>query len=127
MSTKMHECEQTKQTIVVGVEVAIVEGFVLGIPQSIDKFLALVVAAQDRCCSEGADQTNAVAQFAESACWQYLVLLGQCAVGAILVDKLIDTLSIEEVLDGLAILALPVAIDTMTPHVVKGDVHRYAP
>ena len=127
MSTKMHECEQTKQTVVVGVEVAILEGFVLGIPQSIDKLLALVVAAKDRCCSEGADQADAVAKFAESACRQYLVILGQCAVGAILIYKLIDTLSIEEVLDGLAILALPVAIDTMTPHVVEGDVHRYAP
>ena len=127
MSTKMHECEQTKQTIVVGVEVAIVEGLVLGVPQGIDKLLALIVTAQDRGSGNGADKADAVAQLAESACRQYLILLGQCAVGAILIYKLIDSLRVEEVLDGFAILALPVAIGSMTPHVVEGDVHRHAP
>ena len=39
----MHKGKQAEQTIVVGIEVAILEGFVLSIPQSINKLLALLV------------------------------------------------------------------------------------
>ena len=127
MSTKMHECEQSQQAVVVGIEVAVFERFVLGIPQGIDKLLALIVTAQDRRCGNGANQSDAVAQFAESACGQYLILLGQRTVGAILVDELIHALSVEEVLDGFAILALPFAIGTVTLHIVEGDIHRHTP
>ena len=43
-----------------------------------------------------------------------------------MVDEGVDALTVEEVLDALAILALPVAVGT-TPLIVEGDVHRHPP
>ena len=126
MTAEVHKCEEAKQTIVVGIEVAILEGFVLSIPQGIDKLLLLSVVAEDRGGSNGANQAYAVAQLAESACWNQLIFLGQRAISAILIDKLIDTLSVEEVLDGLTILLLPLGIGP-TPLVIECDIHRHAP
>lgn len=47
VSTQVHKGEEAQQTIVVGIEIAILEGFVLGIPQSINKLLLLSVVAKD--------------------------------------------------------------------------------
>ena len=44
MSAEVHEGEETEQTVVVGIEVAIVEGLVLHVPQMVDEVAALVVA-----------------------------------------------------------------------------------
>ena len=40
----MHEGEEPQQSIVVGIEIAILEGLVLRIPEGIHKLLALVLA-----------------------------------------------------------------------------------
>ena len=43
VATEMHEGKQAQQPIVVSIEIAILKGFVLGIPQGIDKLFALIV------------------------------------------------------------------------------------
>ncbi len=65
-------------------------------------------------------------EFAESTCLKYLSFLWKCAIYTILVNKRIDPLGIEEVLNTLSILPLPIAVGT-TPLVVEGDIHRYTP
>ena len=75
MTTKVHKGEETQKSIVVGIEVAIVEWFVLGIPQSIDKLLLLIVITENRRCSNGTYKSDAMTKFAETACLQYLVAL----------------------------------------------------
>ena len=126
MSAEVHEGEEAQEAVVVGVEVAIVKGLVLHVPQVVNKLLALIVAAQDGGGSGGGHETNAVAQLAEAAGTKDLVALGQRAVLAVLVEELIDALRVEEVLNLLAILALPLTVGT-TPLVVERNIHRYAP
>ena len=65
-------------------------------------------------------------QFAETASRQDFLLFRQRTVCAILIHEGIDTLRIEEVLDLLTILLLPLGIGT-TPLIIEGDIHRYAP
>ena len=67
-----------------------------------------------------------MAQLTETASRQDLIILRQRTIHAILIDEGINTLRIQEVLDGLTILALPLAVST-TPLVVEGDVHGHAP
>ena len=98
----------------------------LGVPEGIDELLTLVMAAEHRGCCGGGHETDAVAQFAETAGLQDLVALGQCAISTILVDESVNTLAVEEVLDGLTILALPLTVGT-APFIVEGDVHRHTP
>ena len=98
----------------------------LRVPEGIDERFALVVAAEHGGGCGGSHEADAVAQFAEAACLQDLIALRQGAVGTVLVDEGVDSLREEEVLDGLTILALPLAVGT-TPLVVEGDVHRHAP
>ena len=112
VTTQVHEGEEAQQSVVVGVEVAILEGHVLGVPQRVDKFFALGMLAHHRGSSCCGDKANAVAQFAESASLQYLVAFRQRAVRTILVYKLVDALAVEEILYLLAILALPFAVGT---------------
>ena len=90
VSTQVHKGKETQQPIVVGIEIAILEGFVLGIPEGINKLLLLSVVAKDRCCCNSAYQTNAVAKLAESASGQNLILLRQRAIGTILIYKLMN-------------------------------------
>ena len=47
MSAEVHECEESQQTVVVGIEVAILKRFVLSIPKGIDKLLLLSMVAED--------------------------------------------------------------------------------
>ena len=88
----MHEGEEAEKSVVVGIEVAILEGDVLGVPESIDKLLALVVAAEHRGSSSGGYESDTVAQLTETTCLQDLIALRQCSVGTILIHKGIDTL-----------------------------------
>ena len=63
----MHEGKEAEQTIVVGIEITILERLVLGIPQGIDELLALVVTAQHGGGSRGGYEADAVAQLTETA------------------------------------------------------------
>ena len=45
VSAQVHEGEETEQPVVVGIEITILEGLVLGIPESIHKLLTLIVTA----------------------------------------------------------------------------------
>ena len=126
VAAQVHEGKEAEQTVVVGIEVAVVERNVLGIPKGINKLLALVVTAHHGGGSRGGHQSDAVAQLAETASLQNLVAFGQRTVNAILVDELVNSLSVEEILDGLAVFALPFAVGT-APFVVEGDVHGHAP
>ena len=77
MSAEVHECEEAQQSIVVGIEVAIVKGLVLGIPEGINKLLLLGMIAENGGGGNGTYQADAVAQLAETTCGQNLILLGQ--------------------------------------------------
>ena len=77
MTAEVHEGEKAKQTIVVGIEVAILKRFVLSIPQGIDKLLLLSMVAEDRGSGNGADETYAMAQLAESTSRNQLIFLRQ--------------------------------------------------
>ena len=76
VTTQVHESKETQQSIIVSVEVTVLEGYVLGVPQCIDKlFLLLMLTHHGGCCRRG-NESDAVAQLAESASLQYLVTLG---------------------------------------------------
>ena len=84
------------------------------------------MAAHHRGSSRGGYESDAVAQFLEAASLQDLITLRQRTICTILVYEGVDALTVEEVLDGLAILLLPLAIST-APLVVEGDVHGHTP
>ena len=108
VSTEVHKGEESQQTIVIGIEIAILKGFVLSIPQMVYKLLTLLMTAHHGSGSNGADESDAMAQLTETTCRQNLVLLGLRAVCTVLIDKLVNTLSIKEFLNGLKlVLNLP--------------------
>ena len=92
VAAEMHECKEAQQSVVIGIEVSVIERLVLCIPEGIYKFLAFVVAAEHRGGSGGGNKADAVAELAESACLQNLVTLRQCAVGTVLVHEGVDSL-----------------------------------
>ena len=104
MAAQVHEGKEAEQSVVVGIEVAVLERFMLGIPEGVHKLLALVVRAHHRGGCRGGYEADAMAQLAETAGTQNLVALGHGAVLAVLVEELVHTLAIEEVLNLLAIL-----------------------
>ena len=83
----MHEGEEAQQPVVVSIEVTVLERLVSGVPESVDKLLALIVAAEHRGRGGGGNEADAVAQFAETASLQDLIALGQGAVSTVLVDE----------------------------------------
>jgi len=126
VAAQVHESEEAQQAIVVGIEIAVLEGHVLSLPESIDKLLALVVAAHHRGSSSRSHQTDAMTKLAETTGTEDLITLRQGAILAELIHKRIHALAVEEVLDGLAIPALPLTVGT-APLIVERNVHRYAP
>ena len=126
IATQVHEGKEAQKTIVIGIEVTILKGFVLRLPESIDKLLALVVATHHRSGSRRSHQTDAMTQFAETTGTEYLITLRQCAVLTELIHEGIHALAIHEILEGLAIPALPFTIGT-APLIVERNIHRYAP
>ena len=88
----MHKGEEAEEAVVVGIEVTILEGNVLSVPEGIDELLTLVVAAEHRGGSSGGYKADAVAQFSETACLQDLIALGQGSVSTILIDEGVNTL-----------------------------------
>ena len=77
VAAQMHEGKQAEQTIVVGIEVAILEGFVLSIPQCINKLLTLLVLTQDRGGCNGTYQTDTMTQLADATSTENFVTRGQ--------------------------------------------------
>ena len=126
MTAQVHEGEESQQSVVIGIEVSVLERLVLRLPECLDEFAALVVAAHHGSSSRRGHQSDAMAQFTETASLQNLVFLRQGTVHTVLVNKSIDTLGVKEVLDGLSILALPLFIST-APLIVERNVHGYAP
>ena len=127
MPTEVHEGEEAQQTVVVGIEIAVLERLMAGVPQGIDKFLALVMVAEDGGGSRGGHQSDAMTEFLGIvACWQDLALLWQSTINAVLIHEVVKALGIEEVLDALAILLLPLAIGS-APDIVERDIHGHAP
>ena len=98
----------------------------LGVPQGIDKLLALIMGTHDRGCSRSGNEAYAMAQLLEPASLQDLITLRKRAVCTILVNESIDALRIEEILNLLTILLLPFGIGT-TPLIIEGYVHRHTP
>ena len=43
VATEVHEGKEAQQTIVIGIEITILKGLVLGIPQGVDKLFLLLV------------------------------------------------------------------------------------
>ena len=77
IATEVHESKETQQSVVVGIEVAVLEGFVLGFPESVDKLLALIMAAHHRGSSRRGHQADAVTQLAETTGTEDLITLRQ--------------------------------------------------
>ena len=50
VAAQVHEGKEAEQTVIVSIEVAVLEWLVLGVPEGINKFLALVLAAHHGCC-----------------------------------------------------------------------------
>ena len=98
----------------------------LGIPKGINKLFALGMLTHNRGSGYCTNQSDAMAQLAETASLQYLVLLGQRAIRTILIYELIHALRVEEVLDSLAIPTLPLRIGP-APLVVECNVHGHTP
>ena len=88
----MHECEEAEQAVIVGIEIAIVEGLVLRIPECIDKRLALLMGTHHRGSSRCGYEADAVAQFTEATGSEDFITLRQCTVRTILVEEGIDAL-----------------------------------
>ena len=126
VAAEVHEGKETQQAIVVGIEIAILEGLVLSLPESIDKLLALVVTAHHRGSSRRSHQTDAMAELTETTGTEDLITLWQSTVLAELIHKRVHTLAVEEILEGLTIPTLPFAIGT-APFIVERNIHRYAP
>ena len=57
----MHEGKETEQTIVVGIEIAIVEGFVVRIPKGVHERFSFLVLTHHRGSCQRAHKANAVA------------------------------------------------------------------
>ena len=124
--TEMHEGEETEQTVVIGIKIAILERYVLGIPQGIDELTALVVAAHHGCSRQSRYQPYAVAQLSETSSLQDFIVLWHGAIHTVLVVILVYTLCVEEVLYALGIATLPLSVGA-TPLIVQSDVHRHTP
>ena len=74
MATEVHEGKEAEKTVIVGVEITVVEGNMACVPQRVDKLAFLVVTAE---CGSGSDcgyQSDAVAQFLESTGLQNLIV-----------------------------------------------------
>ena len=67
MAAEMHEGKEAKQTVVVGIEITVIERLMLGVPKSINKLFALLMRAQHRGCSRRGDKPYAMPQFLEAS------------------------------------------------------------
>src|SRR5574344_1811459 len=67
-----------------------------------------------------------MAKFTEATSLQDLVPFGQGTIYTVLVNKLVNTLRVEEILDGFTVLLLPFCVGT-TPLIIKGNIHRHTP
>ena len=92
VAAQVHEGEEAEETIIVGIKIAVLERFVLGVPEGIYELLALIMAAQHGCCCCGGNKTDGMTEFAESACLKNLSFLWKCAVGAVLIHEVVDAL-----------------------------------
>ncbi len=126
IAAEVHESKETQQSVVVSIEIAILEGHVLGFPEGIDKLLALIMATHHRGSSRRGHQTDAVTQLAETTGSEDLITLRQGTILAELIHKGIHALAVHEILERLAIPALPFTIGT-APLIVERNIHRYAP
>ena len=128
VSAQVHEGEQAEETVVVGVEIAVLIGFVLIVPQTLGELAGNGVVRGERRCREGGNQAHGVAR-ARSA---ELALPGRHrkldlrTIHVILVGESVNSLGIEEVLDRIRVVRLPFAVGA-GPGVVEGDVHRHTP
>ena len=99
----------------------------LRIPQGIDELATFLMTAHQRGGGRRGHEPDAVTEhLAGSSRRQYLVFGRQRPVDSILVDEIVDALGIEEVLNLLAVLSLPLAVGT-APLIVERDVHGHAP
>lgn len=127
LSTQMHKREEAEKGVVIGIEIAIGKGLVLGIPQGIDKLLGMAIGVEQRGGGYGSYKTDAMAQgFLGTTGTQNLIISRKSSVDAVLINKIVNSLGVEEVLNLLAILLLPLTVDT-APGVVEGNVHGHTP
>jgi hypothetical protein len=61
VATQVHESEEAQQTVIVGIEVTVLERLMLRIPQTVYKLLALSMGAHDGSSSGSGDKTNGMA------------------------------------------------------------------
>ena len=127
VATEVHESKESKQTIIIGIEIAIGRRLVFGIPEGECEVLTLLVPREDRGGGSGGNETYAVTQgLATVACREYLPFIGQRAVNTILINEVVDAFAVEEILYALTVGSLPLSVVT-APCIVEGDIHRYTP
>ena len=124
----MHKGEEAEEAVVVGVEVAVGIGLVLAVPETLDELTGDLVVGSQGGGGEGGDEAHGVAR----ALALHLAHAGRHgevdlrAVHVVLVGEGVDALGVEEGLDGVGVVGLPLAVGA-GPGIVEGDVHRDAP
>ena len=120
----MHQCKEADETVVVGIEIAIVVWLMTGIPQTFDELATFHMSGCQRHGCGCGYETNGMTQFFVASGFKDVSWLS--AVDIILVEEGVDAFFVKEVLYSVGILLLPLSVGTL-PGIVHGYVHGHSP
>ena len=120
----MHQCKEADETIVVGIEIAIVVWLMTGIPQTFDELSTFHMSGCQRHGCGCGYETNGMTQFFVASGFKDVSWLS--AVDIILVEEGVDAFFVKVVLYSIGLLLLPLSVGTR-PGIVHGYVHGHSP
>ena len=111
LSAQVHESEEAEKTVIICIEISVLIRLILRVPETIDELTADLMIAKKRCCRYSRNETYRMAEDScPATCRKDIPLFRKTSVYTVLVNECIDALVVEEVLDLLAILSLPLLV-----------------